>query len=175
MSRVRSIRCVSLHGSSVFCTTWCSRVGNWLQRKNRSNHSAPPLLGCKNDLGSAGFCWSYADHLGYWLAAQSALTFISNVLLQVYRRQASMFTKYPLPAEVQMFSVVRCLRPARIVVEQANRHHVFAQSHVRSLRSVALAVGHWSSSMVTSLSWRSAIVELSQYSTQASSSHGRLT
>ena len=43
-----------------------------------------------------------------------------------------------------------------------NGYHVFAQSHGRSLRAVALAVGRWSSSMVTSLFWRSAIVVLSQ-------------
>ena len=56
-----------------------------------------------------------------------------------------------LPAEVQMDSAMRCVRPARIAVEQANGYHVFAQSHLRSLRAVALAVGQWSSSMITSL------------------------
>ena len=47
-------------------------------------------------------------------------------------------------------------------------------SHVRSLHAVASAVGQWRSSMVTSFSWRSAIVELSQSLTQASSSRGSL-
>ena len=59
------------------------------------------------------------------------------------------------------------LWPMRIVVERANRYHVFAQSQVKSLRIVAFAVGHWSSSMVKSLFWRLSIVELSQFLTQA--------
>ena len=40
-----------------------------------------------------------------------------------------------------------------------NGYHVFAQSHGRSLHAVGLAGGRRSSSMVTSLSWQSAIVE----------------
>ena len=61
----------------------------------------------------------------------------------------------------------------RIAVERASGHHVIAQSHVPSLRGFALAVGQWSSSVVTSLSWRSAVVEHSQFLAQASSSRGR--
>ena len=73
-----------------------------------------------------------------------------------------------------MFLAMKCLQPTRSVVGRANGYHVYAQSHGRSLRAVASAVGQWSSSMVTSLSWRSAIVELSQFLTPASSSRGRL-
>ena len=53
-----------------------------------------------------------------------------------------------LPVEVQMFSATKC---PLVAVEQTNGNHVFAQSHGRSLRSVASAVGHWSASTVTSL------------------------
>ena len=62
---------------------------------------------------------------------------------------------------------MKCLQP--------NGYHVFVQSRVRCLRAVALAVGLWKSSLVTSPSWRSATVELSQFLTQASSSRGRPT
>ena len=47
-----------------------------------------------------------------------------------------------------MFPAVKCLQPMRIAVERANGYLVFAQSHGRSLRAVALAVGRWSSSRV---------------------------
>ena len=136
------------------------------------DHFAPPLLAGKNGMGSAGFCWSYADNFGHRLAAQTALTFSLHVLLQVYRRQASMFTTYSLPPEVQMFSAVRCLRPPRVAVKTSKRISRI-RSVARSLRAVALAVGQGSSSTVTSLSWRSAILELSQFLTQASSSRRR--
>ena len=59
-------------------------------------------------------------------------------------------------------------------VERAIGCHVFVLSHGRSLRAVALAVEQWSSSVVTSLFWRSAIVGFSQFLTPASSSRGRL-
>ena len=84
----------------------------------------------------------------------------------------SVLTRFSLPAEVQMFSVMKCLQPTSVAVERANGHRVFAQSHGRSFRAVAFAVGRWSSSMVKSLPWCSAIV-VSQFLTQASSSHGR--
>ena len=47
-------------------------------------------------------------------------------------------------------------------MERANEEHVLAQSRGRSLCAVASTPGRWSSSMVTSLCWRSAIVVLSQ-------------
>ena len=72
-----------------------------------------------------------------------------------------------------MVWAMKCLWPTRTVVEQASGDDVFAQSHTRSLCGVALAVGQQSLSVVTSLFWRSAIVELSQFLTQASSSRGR--
>ena len=95
---------------------------------------------------------------GFWLAAQTERTLFSHVLLQVYRKPVSMFTTYPLPAEVPMFSAMKCLQPTRIAVERASGYHVYTQSHGRPLRAVALAVGRWSSSMVTNLFWRSATV-----------------
>ena len=70
---------------------------------------------------------------------------------------------------------MECLQPTRIAVERANGYHVFVQSHGRSLRAVALAGERWSSSMVMSLCWRSAIVGLSQSLMQASSSRGLLS
>ena len=70
-----------------------------------------------------------------------------------------------------MFSVMRCLQPARSAVERASGY----QSRGRSLRAVASAGGRWSSSMVTSLSWRSAIVLLSPFLTPASNSRARLS
>ena len=66
-------------------------------------------------------------------------------------RTAPMFMTHPLPAEVRMFSVTKCLQPTRIAVERANGLPVFDQSPGRSLRAVASAVGQWSSSVVTSL------------------------
>ena len=83
--------------------------------------------------------------LWFWLEAQTVLTFISHVSLQVFRKLVLMFTIYALPAEVQMFSFAKCLQPTRIAVEWATGCHVFAQSHGRSLRVVASAVGRWSS------------------------------
>ena len=131
------------------------------------DHSTPPLLGSKHGLGSAGFRWSYADNFWVVLARGANCT---NVHL-VYRKPASMITTYPLRAEVQM---LKCLRPTHIAVERANGYHASALSRGRSLRTVAVAVGQWTSSMVASLFWRSAIVELSQSMMHASSSRGRL-
>ena len=72
-------------------------------------------------------------------------------LIAGVKKAVSMLTTYPLPAEVQMFSAMKCLRPTRIAVRHANVKLVFVQSRGRSLRAVALAVGQWSSSMATSL------------------------
>ena len=83
-----------------------------------------------------------------------------------------MFTTYPLPAEVQMFSAMMCPQPTRVALERANVWHVFVQLRGRSLRTVALAAERCSSSMVTNHFWRPAIVDLSQFLMQASSSHG---
>ena len=55
------------------------------------------------------------------------------------------------------FSVIKCLQPNRIAVEQATGYHVFAQSRGRSLRAVALAARRWSSSMVTRLQVRECV------------------
>ena len=96
--------------------------------------------------------------LVYCLLAHTAPTFILHVLMHMYRKPALMFTTYPFPAE---FSAMKCLRPMRIVVDRPNGYDVLAQSYVRSLRAVALAGQRWSSSTVTSLSWRSAVVVLS--------------
>ena len=72
--------------------------------------------------------------LGFWLAAQTALTFILHVSMQVYGEPASMFTKYSLPAVVPTFSVMKCLRPTHTAVGRENGYHVCAQSsHGRSL------------------------------------------
>ena len=111
---------------------------------------------------------------GFLFVAETAPTFTSHVSLQAYREPVSMFTTQPMPAEMPTFSIMKCLRATRVVVGRATGYHAFAQPHGRSLRAVAVAVGQWSSSMVTSLSWRSAIVGLSQFSTPASSSRGRL-
>ena len=58
--------------------------------------------------------------LEFWFAALTALTYILHVPLQVYRKRASMFTTYRLPAEVQMFSDMNYIRFTRIAVERAN-------------------------------------------------------
>ena len=52
-----------------------------------------------------------------------------------------MFMTYHLPAELQMFSDMRCHQPNCIAVEQANGWHVSAQSRERSLR-VVVVDGH---------------------------------
>ena len=132
------------------------------------DHSTPPLLICKRGTGSAGFRSSHADIFGFWFAAQTALTLISHVSLQVYRKVASMFTTYPLPAEVHMFAASE--------VSLANAHCSGMgkrTSRVRSVARTVSSVGQRSSSVVASLFWRSPIVELSQFLTQASRSHGR--
>ena len=96
---------------------------------------------------------------GVWLAAQTTnvhlARLIASVSLQVYRKPASMFMTHPLPAVVQMFSVMWCLQPTHVAVE------VFTQSHGRYLRVVASAAGRWTSSIVTCRSWWSPIVVLS--------------
>ena len=79
-----------------------------------------------------------------------------------------------MPAEDPMFSVTKYPQPTRNVVERTTGYQVVVQSRGRSLRAVALAGGRWSSSMVTSLSWRSAIVAHSQSLRPASKLRGRL-
>ena len=74
-----------------------------------------------------------------------------------------------------MFSVNRCHLPNRVAVERASGQHEFTQLRGRSLRAIASAAGRWSSGVVTSLSWRSATVVLSQSWTPASNSRGCLT
>ena len=74
-----------------------------------------------------------------------------------------------------MYSIMKCLQPTRVAVVRASGDHVFVQSHRRSLPAVASAVEQWISSKVASLSWRSAIVALSQSLTPASTSRGRLS
>ena len=54
--------------------------------------------------------------------------FILHVSLQVYRRQDSMFTTYPLRAGAQMFSALKCPRPTCIAMEQAT-----GMSRIRSV------------------------------------------
>ena len=93
----------------------------------------------------------------------------------MYRKPVSTFSAYPLPAEVQIFSVIKCPQPTRNAVERANGYLAFVQSCGRSLRAVALAGGRWSSSTVTSISWRSAIVVLFQSVMPASNMGGRLS
>ena len=109
--------------------------------------------GSKHGTGSLGFRWSYAENFGF--LGQTAPTFVTRVSLQVYRKPITISTTNPLPAEFPMFSVMKCLQPTHIA-ERANGYHVFAQSNGRSLCAVALAVGPWSSSMITSLFWRPA-------------------
>ena len=60
-------------------------------------------------------------------------------------------------------------------MERASGYHACDQSHKRSFRTVALSGGQWSSSVVTSLSWHSAIVVLSRSLMPASNLRGRLT
>ena len=68
---------------------------------------------------------------------KTAPTSISHDSLQVQRKLVWMFTTYLLPAEVQMFSVMKCLQPTRISVEHANGYYefvtdgLFAPSHRR--------------------------------------------
>ena len=88
-------------------------------------------------MGSLGNRWSYAS-----LAAQTALTFNSHISLQVYRKLVSLFTTFPLPAEVPTFSVMRCLQPTRIAVERANGYHVLAQRRRIGGRAMELVSGH---------------------------------
>ena len=89
--------------------------------------------------------------LGFWLAVKTARTSISHVSLPLCKNPVSMFTTYPVPRGVPMFSAMKFPRPTRIAVERANGHHAFDQSSGRSLRAVALAGGRWCSSMVTSI------------------------
>ena len=58
--------------------------------------------------------------------------------------------------------------PTRIAMERVNGYHVFVQSRGQCLRAISSAGRRWNSSTVTSLSWRPAIVVLSQVLTQAS-------
>ena len=65
----------------------------------------------------------------FWPAGRTAPALISRVSLQVQRRPVSIFTTNPLPAEVQMCSVMKCRQPTRIAVGRAHVQLVFAQSH----------------------------------------------
>ena len=133
-------------------------------------NSTPLLLGSRQGVGSLDFRWSFADN--FWVLARGVNC--TNVhlarLIAVVNEFVSMFMTYPLQAELQMFSDMRCHKPNCVAVEQANGQHVSAQSRGRSLR---VAGERWSSLMVTNLSYRSATVELSQPLTPASSSRGR--
>ena len=140
------------------------------------DHSTPPLLGSKHGVGgrlvSVGRMLTI---LGYCLAAQAARTFILHVSLRVNKESVSMFTTYPAPRRVPIFSIMKFLQTTRIAVERANGYHAFDHSRGRSLRAVALAGERRSSSMVTSLSCHSATVVLSRSLPPASNLRGRPT
>ena len=122
--------------------------------------SAPPLLGGEHDIRSIGFRLLCADNFGVLARGANC----SNVHLA--RLIAG------VPADVQMFSVMKCHQPTRIAAERANGSHEFVQSLGRSVRAVASAVRRWGSSVVASLSRRSAVVVLSQSLTPAPVSLG---
>ena len=48
-----------------------------------------------------------------------------------------MFTTYPVPRGVPMFSVMKFPQPTRIAVERPNGYRARDQSRARSLRAVA--------------------------------------
>ena len=96
------------------------------------DHSAPPLLGGKRGMGSLGFRWSYADNLVVLdRGANSTYVHLAR-LIAGYRKLVSVFTMWHTPAEVPMFSVMKCRRPSHIVVERGKR--------LSRMRSVARTV-----------------------------------
>ena len=62
--------------------------------------------------------WSCADNFGVLARGENC----TNVHLarQVEGKPVSMCTTYPLPADAQIFSVMKCHQPARIAVERTN-------------------------------------------------------
>ena len=122
------------------------------------DHSTPPLLGSKHGMGSLGFRWSYADTCGVLARAEDC----TNVhLARVFAgaQKAGLdfhdISRAKESADVLGYEVSSA---KAFAVEQANGYRVFAKSLEQSLLVAASVVGQWSSSMVTRLFWRSAIV-----------------
>ena len=130
------------------------------------DHSTPPLLGSQHGMGSLCFRASHADNFGLLARDANTCVYSARLIAGVQRagldaHDISFASGSVLGYEVSPASAYGCGR--------ANGYHVLA----RSLRAVALAVGRWSSSMVTNLSWRSAIVVLSRSLMPASNLRGR--
>ena len=119
------------------------------------DQSTLPLLGGKHGVGSIGFRWSYADNFGF-LARGANCTDVHLARLNAGVQKAGPdvhdTSRASGNADVLGYEV------SPVNAERAHGHHVFAHPHVLSLRAVVSAVGISSSSMVTILSRRSAIV-----------------
>ena len=118
------------------------------------DQSKPLLLGSEPGMGSCGLRWSYADK--FWiLPLGENCTDVHLARLNAVVQRASLdvldISLARVSADVLGYEESQA---TRISVERASGDHAFAQSRERSLRPVAPAVGRWSSSMVTSLSWR---------------------
>ena len=117
-------------------------------------------LGSEYGYGSLGFLWSYADNFGVLARGENCTNVHLARLIAGVKK-----------AGLDVHDVAHATGSPDVlgyqVSEWDNGYHVCVQSHGRSLRAVVSAVGRWSSSMVTSLLWRSAIVVLSQSLTLA--------
>ena len=111
------------------------------------DHSTPPLLGSKHGMGSLGFRWSYADIFGVLARGTSHCS----------------CTEGPTRCSrhITCQRKCRCSQLRSVSIQRVLQWNGPTQSHGRSLRAVAFAVGRRSSSMVTSLYRRSAMVVLS--------------
>ena len=113
---------------------------------------------------------------GFWLVVQTAPTFIPHVSLRVYRKWVSMSTTYRVAsgsADVLGYE----MSPADAYCSGAGGKTDITYSLGGTdglVARVASTVERWSSSMVTILFWRSAIVGLSQSLMQASRLRRRL-
>ena len=103
--------------------------------------------------------------LGFWLVALSALTFILHVLLQVQK------------AALDVHNISLASGSEDVLgyeVSPSNAYRSGTGKRISRIRSVARMISsrrrNGGRAMVTSLSWRTAIVELSQFLTHASSS-----
>ena len=92
-------------------------------------------------MGSLVFRWSYADNFGVLArGANCTNVHLARFMSGIKKKPVSMFTTYPLPAEVQMFSNFTYHQPNRIAVKQANGEYASAQS--RCGRAMELVIGH---------------------------------
>ena len=133
------------------------------------DYATPPLLGCKHGMGSLGFRWYFGVLTG---GANCTNVHLARLIVCVKGDGLDVHDISLASGSADVLSDE--VSPANAYCSgTSNVKLVFVQSRGRSLRAAALAAGQWSSSLVMSPSWRSAIVVPSPSMTPPSNSNGR--